>query len=203
MKTKNLFSALLIAGIALAASPASASSYTYYLDQSNTLPDGTDYASVLVDDAGGNLNFTVTALSPTNWKFSNFYFNLGGTVGTVSLLGLPTGWVSDTDQNVSAFGVFSDGEKKQGPGGSLQSSFSFVADSNVSLSLTNLVPNADGWIFAAHMQCQGTSCSEVDGNSSHFIAGPGELNPVPIPAAAWLFGSALLGFVSLSNRRKV
>jgi hypothetical protein len=27
--------------------------------------------------------------------------------------------------------------------------------------------------------------------------------PVPLPAAAWLFGSALLGFVSLSNRRKV
>lgn len=29
------------------------------------------------------------------------------------------------------------------------------------------------------------------------------LNAVPLPAAAWLFGSALLGFVSLSSRRKV
>ncbi len=28
-------------------------------------------------------------------------------------------------------------------------------------------------------------------------------SPVPLPAAAWLFGSALLGFVSLSNRRKI
>ena len=28
-------------------------------------------------------------------------------------------------------------------------------------------------------------------------------SPVPLPAAAWLFGSALLGFISLSNRRKV
>lgn len=28
-------------------------------------------------------------------------------------------------------------------------------------------------------------------------------SPVPLPAAAWLFGSALLGFVSLSNRRRV
>ena len=27
-------------------------------------------------------------------------------------------------------------------------------------------------------------------------------SPVPIPAAAWLFGSALLGFVGLSRRRK-
>jgi len=28
-------------------------------------------------------------------------------------------------------------------------------------------------------------------------------SPVPLPAAAWLFGSALLGFVSVSNRRRV
>lgn len=40
------------------------------------------------------------------------------------------------------------------------------------------------------------------------IAGAGSdsyitpLNPVPLPAAAWLFGSALLGFVSFSVRRK-
>jgi hypothetical protein len=27
--------------------------------------------------------------------------------------------------------------------------------------------------------------------------------PVPLPAAAWLFGSALLGFIAVSNRRKV
>lgn len=28
-------------------------------------------------------------------------------------------------------------------------------------------------------------------------------SPVPLPAAAWLFGSALIGFISLSNRRKI
>lgn len=28
-------------------------------------------------------------------------------------------------------------------------------------------------------------------------------SPVPVPAAAWLFGTALLGFVSLSNRRRI
>ena len=28
-------------------------------------------------------------------------------------------------------------------------------------------------------------------------------NPVPLPAAAWLFGSSLLGFASFSKRRKV
>ena len=28
-------------------------------------------------------------------------------------------------------------------------------------------------------------------------------SPVPLPAAAWLFGSALFGFITLSNRRKI
>ena len=30
-----------------------------------------------------------------------------------------------------------------------------------------------------------------------------DLNPVPVPAAVWLFGTALIGFVGMSRRRKV
>ncbi|MCU7887858.1 MAG: VPLPA-CTERM sorting domain-containing protein [Candidatus Thiodiazotropha sp. (ex Lucinoma aequizonata)] len=30
-----------------------------------------------------------------------------------------------------------------------------------------------------------------------------KIQAVPLPAAAWLFGSALIGFVSFSRRRKV
>jgi len=36
-----------------------------------------------------------------------------------------------------------------------------------------------------------------------FNIGASAPSAVPLPAAAWLFGSAVLGFVSLSNRRKV
>ena len=28
-------------------------------------------------------------------------------------------------------------------------------------------------------------------------------NPVPVPAAVWLFGSALIGFIGFSRRRKI
>lgn len=204
MKTKNFISKLFVCLLGLAAPPVLAS--TYYLNQSNTLADGVNYAQVDVLENGGNLDFTVTALTPANWKFSNFYFNLGGNVGTVTLSGLPTGWSADSGQNVSAFGIFSDGEK--GTGGTLKSALTFTADSTVALALSNLVPNAvggAGWIFAAHVQCQdktSSPCSAVGSETSHFIAGP-EVSTVPLPAAAWLFGSALLGFVSLSNRRKV
>ena len=201
MKTKNLISSLLCGLFVLAGQQAYAN--TYFLNQSNTLADGVNYAQVDVLESGGNLNFTVTALEPTNWKFSNFYFNLGGSTGAITLTGLPTGWNADTDQNVSEFGVFSDGAK--GRGNSLQSGFSFTADGTSTLSVANLLANDDGWIFAAHVQCQNkrnNPCSAVDDETSHHIAGP-EISPIPIPGAIWLFGTALVGFISMNSRRKV
>ena len=201
MKAKNLISSLLCSLFVLSAQQAYAT--TYYLDQSNTYADGVNYAQVDVLESAGNLNFTVTALEPTNWKFSNFYFNLGGSTGAITLTGLPTGWTADTDQNVSEFGLFSDGAK--GTGSSLQSIFSFTADGTNTLSLANLIANDEGWIFAGHVQCSGRGgnvCSSVDGETSHQIAGPG-ISPVPIPGAIWLFGTAIMGFVSMNSRRKV
>jgi hypothetical protein len=206
MKTKNLISAMFISLLGIYMQSALAS--TYFLDQSNTLADGTKYAQVDVVEHNGNLDFTVNALTPTNWKFSDFYFNLGGNVGTVSLTQVP-GWnISTKPKIISEFGLFSNGEK--GNGDSLLSSFNFTVDSTVNLTLANLVANNDGWIFAAHSQCQ-KDCSGIMINNklvtSHQIAGPDEytakVSPVPLPGAVWLFGSALFGFISLSNRRKI
>lgn len=46
--------------------------------------------------------------------------------------------------------------------------------------------------------------AKVDADYDDFVVGlKFAPSPVPLPAAAWLFGSALLGFVTLSNRRKV
>jgi hypothetical protein len=51
--------------------------------------------------------------------------------------------------------------------------------------------NAGTFRVAMHVQAIGSN----DGSDSY-------VNTVPLPAAAWLFGSALLGFVSFSVRRK-
>ena len=41
-----------------------------------------------------------------------------------------------------------------------------------------------------------------DADYDDFVVGV-RLSPVPLPAAAWLFGSALVGFMFVSNRRRV
>ena len=196
MKTKRLISSLLCSLFLFAGQQAYAN--TYFLNQSNTHADSVNYAQVDVLETAGNLNFTVTALEPKNWKFSNFYFNLGGSTGAITLTGLPSGWRAATNQNVSEFGKFSDGLRKGAKGSR------FTADGTNTLSFANLLANNKGWIFAAHVQCQGknNSCSAVDGKTSHHIAGP-DISPIPIPGAIWLFGTALIGFISMSSRRKV
>jgi len=203
MLNKKLLSSILFGACLFAIQTVSAA--TYYLNQSNTLVDGTNYAQVKVLENAGNLDFTVSALQPTGWRFSNFFLNLGGSLGTLTFKDLPSGWDALGSKNASEFGVFSNEEK--GGGGNLQSLFTFTINSTVALSLANLVVNDKGYFFAAHIQCSGNGdnlCSSVgDDVSSHFIAGPGEISSVPVPGAAWLFGSALLGFVGFGNRRKV
>ena len=201
MKTKNIISTLLCSLFVFSGQQALAN--TYFLNQSNELADGVNYAQVDVLETGGNLNFTVTALAPTNWKFSDFYVNLGGPTGDITLTGFPSGWDERPNHNDSEFGRFSDGVK--GTGRTLQSVFSFTADGTNTLSFANLLENNKGWIFAAHVQCSGRGgnvCSSVDGEKSHHIAGT-DVSPIPIPGAIWLFGTALVGFISMSNRRKV
>jgi hypothetical protein len=45
--------------------------------------------------------------------------------------------------------------------------------------------------------------ASVDADYDDYVVGVNAVNAVPLPAAAWLFGSALFGFVSLSRRRNV
>jgi hypothetical protein len=66
-----------------AATQTSAASISYYLDQSNDLPDGINYAQVTISDGiGGNIDFSVDVLenafsvSPgANFVMQAFSFN--------------------------------------------------------------------------------------------------------------------------------
>lgn len=69
----------------------------------------------------------------------------------------------------------------------------FWANSNTSFS--NLVSAMDSGAFRVGVHLRALP----DGQSETYVTP----SAVPLPAAAWLFGSALFGFMVVSNRRKV
>ena len=190
---------LLVASMALAATAAEAR--TYYLSESNTLADGVNYVQVDVNESAGSLNFAVQSIFG-GWGLDKFFFNLTPSSFPATISNLSSGWGTVTNgapYNVSEFGLFTNQQNTDRGASLLNLSFTVSAPS--ALSLNNLVANSEGWIFAAHQKCgRGNTCQGIGEVTSHHVAGP---STVPLPAAAWLFGSALIGFMGWSSRRRV
>lgn len=49
----------------------------------------------------------------------------------------------------------------------------------------------------------GSQYNNTGTNTPEYLAAQLTVSPVPVPAAFWLFGSALIGFVGISRRRKI
>ncbi len=83
------------------AGAAQSASMSWYLDQSNKLADGINYLMVTIaDGAGGDIDFTITALDPLTdgarrrFGIDRFTFNIVGGTATEAfdITGLPDGW---------------------------------------------------------------------------------------------------------------
>lgn len=195
---RKLSKGLPLFALLLASLPASGATVSYFLDQSNVMPDGTDYLRVFLSDrAGGGVDFLVEPLAPLssvagpNFGIQKFGFNVNSGVSTngVQILGLPPSWSVRTGhrQKMSIFGTFDFG--LWGDGMSRQDPLRF---SVTGLSLGDVAP-----FFAAHV-------ADFDGPgtiSSAFFGG-GTLAPVPLPGAVWLLGSGLLALFGVGARRR-
>lgn len=118
MKTLNPLSVAILSGMAsllVAAAPAQAASISYFLDQSNALPDGSNYLRVdVADGANGAIDFTVQVLGPlssiagSNFGIQSFAFNVvpGGSAEAMNITGLPTGWRANDSRRMDGFGLF-------------------------------------------------------------------------------------------------
>ena len=224
------YSATLCA-VGLFTSSANGASVSYFLNQSNALPDSSNYLKVTVADDGlaspNTIYFTVEILNPltsiagTNFGIQRFAFNTNLEVMDVvyEVGNLPTGWAVRVGSSVSGFGVF---ELIPSGGGSTRVSptLSFTIDSSS-------FPTDDIFDYVAHASCPSggspddplpMTCIPTQGaaffaahvagfsytggiNSAYFggdtLAGN---TVVPVPAAAWLFGSAL-GLIGWLRRR--
>lgn len=198
--------ALLLLGLG-ALSSAQADSLTFdFIYEFDGNSNG-DYGQVTVTEVGGDLHFTITRgpdLGP-NADLHEFYFNLVGSFTGLSIsstdpqhangqyaLTLPASEAGGAGFSFDAEVNFGNGSGPPGNGTLVTGTFTLSADQNLTLaaimetSTGNNVPVPI--LFAAHFQ----DTSAFEGADSETVGAP-----IPLPGAAWLFGSALLGFPAI------
>ena len=197
--------------LALAGAQVNAATISYYLDQSNALLDGVNYAQVTISDSTttiGDIDFSVEvllsafAVSGSNFGMQNFSFNYDPvlSIDASNIIDTsPLAWsVSEGANAGGGFGKF--GFQLSGNGSSrtelLSFSISGVADDTIySYAMGSTLKPAATEFFAAHI----AGFDAIDGVTSAQFAGS---SPVPVPAAIWLFGSGLIGLIGIARRKK-
>lgn len=198
--------------MAAAAGSVHASTVSYFIDQTNSanLSDGINYAQVTISDEGvaGNIDFTVEVLeagfiaaganpgSKLTMKTFSFNFNALLAVDTTNIANfVPGDWtVKKTDANAGGGFGFFDFELADGSNNTptMALSFSIVGvDGDTIEDYAVGYTSASDPYFATHI-----SGYDINGETSAKFA-----TVVPVPAAAWLFGSGLIGLVSIARRR--
>jgi len=199
---------------ALCTQPAFGASVSYFLDQSNELADGTNYLKVTISDGvGGLIDFTVDTLAPlnsiagTNFGIQEFAFNTVLALPADSaLVNLPTGWSGNVAPPPNAADGFGKFELDVSNGGSNRlTSLTFSVDVagdtiNDYYELSSGTAGQGNVQYAAHVAgFTDQTCSSSPTCTSGYFGGG---TAVPLPAAAWLLGSGLLGIAGVARSRK-
>ena len=186
---------------------ADSGSASWYLDQSNTegtWADGVNYLLVTISDSlanPGDIEFLVTPLATltstadANFGIQRFGFNTTGAGNALTAANIidPAGW-STSSGSLDGFGSFE--VREDGTGSNRQNPLSFritgISGDTIYDYAVNGAGGAQGtYFFAAHV-----AGMTVGPGSAYF----GGSTVVPVPAAVWLFGSAL-GLAGLMRRR--
>ncbi len=195
---------LSVLPLLLAGTQANAATISYYLDQSNALLDGVNYAQLTITDSGENIDFSVEIISSAfsvtgaNFGMQSFAFNYDSglllDVANISYLN-PDSWAITPDSNAGGgFGKF--GFELQGTGNTRTELLTFsivnvVGDSVYDYALGSNLNPSSGEFFAAHI----AGFDETDGVTGAQFSGSTFV--VPAPSSVWLFGSGLIGIAGL------
>ena len=214
---KTLLTTLIASGILAFGSAANA--VVYHLTESNSWDtDGSVvYATVTIVEEGEDIRFTVDPQQGafestlTNFGLQAFSFDYDLTVlGTDPVetldgtnIGIaditPSGWtVTSNSGGRGGFGKFD--FDLTGTGQTRADPLTFLIT-----GVENDVVDNYSIYFAGHIADFTSTewdCVEGDCTSAWFAgAGDSNRNIVPIPAAAWLFGSGLIGLVGVARRK--
>lgn len=184
---------------------ARAASVSFFLDQSSRLPDGVDYLSVTLTENGDGVNVRVTILDSLNGlagdRFGIQAFGFGLRDGVADgITDLPDGWRVRHDKRMDGFGRFDFRFKGRG----------WARTDELSFTVAGVGLDDFDSLFAAHVAgfewcaTEEEACAECRGRdrvtSAYF--GGGEPAPIPVPPAAWLFGTGLLGLIGVARRSR-
>jgi hypothetical protein len=179
-----------------------AQAYTTTLDLSNNNNfNNPPFATVTIDELlSGDIQFTIDLVGAdtSGQNIEQFGFNIfGSTSLTADNFILPTNWsaaIAPPPNTMAVFGAFDIAVQMTGSQGLDPLTFTISATGDSIATYATAVstggqPNA-GSLFAAKISSTGPGA---------FIGGG---SPVPLPTAVWLFGSGLLGLVSIARRKK-
>lgn len=213
MKKTLIASALLSAGLAFAGL-GHASTFSFYNLTNNTTDIGSQLSMVVADNtataATNDVTFTFYNNVGTSSSIAQVYWDLGATA---DLTGIVFGSQS------AGVNYAMGGTPENLPGGN---TISFTADwwasANNPAPRNGVSTNAE-WVTFIGTLASGETLENLvadfmsgaaragmhvisinGGTSDAYVTGPSQ---VPLPGAAWLFGSALLGFMAVANRRRV
>ncbi|MES2500324.1 MAG: VPLPA-CTERM sorting domain-containing protein [Pseudomonadota bacterium] len=203
-----------IIGLLLVLGSATASATTYNFTGINAdQEDLTGQLSVSVEQTGTSVSFNF--VNDGGMEVESFirtiYFdflgtnlfstlNQTGSTGFVNFItsassnsNLPEGENLDPDFTTDASAVRATGKDLAGSGIDLGESLLLTATLSSNIDILNLL-NTGGLRIGLHVQGIG-----VNDQSDSYVNTPP--NAVPLPAAGWLFGSALIGLMGLSRRK--
>jgi len=193
-------------------SQANASTISFFLNQSNDLPDGVNYAQVTISDSVttlGDIDFSVELLasaftvSGTNFGMQNFLFNTDPalSVEASNIVNISqSDWTISHNKNAGGgFGKYD--LQLSGTGSSRTDLLTFsitgiTGDSIYSYAMGSLLNPAADEYFATHI----AGFDMVNGVTSAKFAG--STSVVPVPASVWLFVSGLFGLIAVTRRKR-
>ena len=202
--------------------PGDARAFGFGRVTDNSIADVGSQLGVVVKEVGGGATFTFHNSVGVKSSITDIYFDdmlpklfkdvvyhsdsgIGvsfdsyaspGNLPGGSTIGFSADYSGDSDSRSRESGVVTKGTLENGVN-KANEWVSFLGCWASTPSFDRLIASLGSGDFRVGLHIQGIG---GDGKSDSYV---NQLAAVPLPAAAWLFGSALLGFVAVSNRRRV